>query len=122
MVTYKSAYQQAQLWLQAMQRVDSTDPQLGTLLEVNLRGLQQLQPLLQADETADQASESFIAQAQPLQTEINKQLRLLETDLIFLKAARQPATLQQRHQQIQTRLTLLLRYCEAILVLCITPE
>jgi hypothetical protein len=122
MVTYQSAYQQAQLWLQAMQRADSTDPQLGTLLEVNLRGLQQLQPLLQADETADQASESFIAQAQPLQTEINKQLRLLETDLIFLKAARQPATLQQRHQQIQTRLTLLLRYCEAILVLCITPE
>jgi hypothetical protein len=122
MVTYQSAYQQAQLWLQAMQRADSTDPQLGTLLEVNLRGLQQLQQLLQADETADQASESFIAQAQPLQTEINKQLRLLETDLIFLKAARQPVTLQQRHQQIQTRLTLLLRYCEAILVLCITPE
>ena len=119
MVTYQSAYQQAQLWLQAMQRADSTDPQLGAMLEVNLRGLQQL---LQADETADQASESFIAQAQPLQTEINKQLRLLETDLIFLKAARQPATLQQRHQQIQTRLTLLLRYCEAILVLCITPE
>jgi len=119
MVTYQSAYQQAQLWLQAMQRADSTDPQLGTLLEVNLRGLQQL---FQADETTDQASESFIAQAQPLQTEINKHLRLLETDLIFLKAARQPATLQQRHQQIQTRLTLLLRYCEAILVLCITPE
>jgi hexokinase len=122
MVTYQSAYQQAQLWLQAMQRADSTDPQLGTLLEVNLRRLQQLQQLLQADETADQAEQPFIAQAQPLQTEINKQLRLLETDLIFLKAARQPATLQQRHQQIQTRLTLLLRYCEAILVLCITPE
>jgi hypothetical protein len=122
MVTYQSAYQQAQLWLQAMQRADSTDPQLGAMLDVNLRGLQQLQQLLQSDKTVDQAEELFIAQAQPLQTEINKQLRLLETDLIFLKAARQPATLQQRHQQIQTRLTLLLRYCEAILALCIASE
>jgi hypothetical protein len=54
-------------------------------------------------------------QIQSIQTEINKQLRLLETDLIFLKAARQPDTMQQRQQQIQTRVTLLLSYVTRVL-------
>ncbi len=49
------------------------------------------------------------------QVEINKQLRLLSTDLMFLQAARLSTTQRQRQQTIGERLTLLLRYCEGIL-------
>ena len=49
------------------------------------------------------------------QVEINKQLRLLSTDLMFLQTARLSATQSQRRQMIGDRLTLLLRYCEGVL-------
>ncbi|MFM7425462.1 MAG: heterocyst frequency control protein PatD [Elainella sp.] len=59
-------------------------------------------------------TETEAAQAQPIQVEINKQLRLLEADSRFLAAARQDQTIQQRKQQIHQRLDLLLRYVDAI--------
>ncbi|MDX2215006.1 MAG: heterocyst frequency control protein PatD [Oculatellaceae cyanobacterium bins.114] len=52
---------------------------------------------------------------QSIQTEISKQLRLLEVDLLFLQTARQSATVQQRYTQISDRLTMLIRYCEMVL-------
>ncbi|OLP20208.1 hypothetical protein BST81_01895 [Leptolyngbya sp. 'hensonii'] len=52
---------------------------------------------------------------QALQTETNKQLRLLAVDISFLQAARQPATTQQRQAQIRDRLTTLAGYCEVVL-------
>lgn len=54
-------------------------------------------------------------QVQSVQVEINKQLKLLAMDSLFLQAAKQPATAQQRIQQAHDRLTLLLRYCEMLL-------
>jgi hypothetical protein len=54
-------------------------------------------------------------QVQSFQVEINKQLRLLGMDGMFLQAARQPATTDQRRNQIHDRLVLLHRYCEAVL-------
>lgn len=50
-----------------------------------------------------------------LQTEISKQLNMLNMDVTFLQAARQPQTLQTRQQQITQRLQTLVGYCEAIL-------
>jgi hypothetical protein len=51
---------------------------------------------------------------QALNTEIRKQLRLCQMDLLFLKTARHPTTQQQRCQQLQDRLTLLLQYSQGI--------
>jgi hypothetical protein len=50
-----------------------------------------------------------------IQVEINKQLRLLKTDGLFLRSAKQSTTQDQRLQQMRDRLTLLQRYCEMIL-------
>lgn len=47
--------------------------------------------------------------------EMHKQLRLLATDVMFLQTARQPLTRQQRQAQMRDRLTLLQRYCQAVL-------
>lgn len=49
------------------------------------------------------------------QTEVNKQLRLLGTDLMFLKSARQASTAEQRRTQIRDRLETLIGYCKALL-------
>ncbi|MBF2029928.1 MAG: heterocyst frequency control protein PatD [Oscillatoriales cyanobacterium C42_A2020_001] len=54
-------------------------------------------------------------QVQAFQVEINKQLKLLSMDATFLQAAKQASTVEQRLNQAGDRLTLLLRYCEALL-------
>jgi polyhydroxyalkanoate synthesis regulator protein len=57
------------------------------------------------------------AKVQSFQTEINKQLRLLSTDMPFLQAARQAETVARRREQMGDRIQLLLRYCDAVLEL-----
>lgn len=52
---------------------------------------------------------------QSIHVEMNKQLRMLAMDLMFLQTARQAPTVTQRLQQIGDRLDMLQRYCETIL-------
>ncbi len=52
---------------------------------------------------------------QSYQTEISKQLRLLEVDIMFFQGARQISTSLARLKTIGDRLTTLIRYCEAVL-------
>ncbi|MBW4509273.1 MAG: heterocyst frequency control protein PatD [Scytonematopsis contorta HA4267-MV1] len=52
---------------------------------------------------------------QSYRTEMSKQLRLLEIDVMFLQGARQVSTAQTRVNTIKERLTTLIRYCEAVL-------
>ncbi|TAF10226.1 MAG: hypothetical protein EAZ77_03430 [Nostocales cyanobacterium] len=52
---------------------------------------------------------------QSYQTEMSKQLRLLEIDVMFFQGARQSATIQARMKTIEERLSTLIRYCQAIL-------
>ncbi len=54
-------------------------------------------------------------QVQSFNVEIDKQLRLLSMDVMFLQAAKQPSTTEQRLNQMRDRLTLLLRYCHGLL-------
>lgn len=51
------------------------------------------------------------------QTEMSKQLQLLGMDVMFLQAARQSETLQQRQVQLSDRLVSLLSYCDVLLEL-----
>jgi hypothetical protein len=72
-----------------------------------------------------QLQEFFVQQIAPLvdansreqsyKTEINKQLRLLEVDMMFLQGAKQLTTLQARLKTIEERLNTLIRYCQAII-------
>jgi len=54
---------------------------------------------------------------QSIQVEMHKQLRLLGTDLMFLKAAKQAEVQTKREAAIGDRLTNLQGYCDAILKL-----
>jgi len=55
------------------------------------------------------------SQVQSYQIEINKLLRLLGMDVMFLQAARQAVTIQQRQAQMLDRIATLLRYCQVLL-------
>jgi hypothetical protein len=55
------------------------------------------------------------SQDQSYRTEMSKQLRLLEVDVMFFAGARQPSTAQARLIIIGDRLKTLIRYCQAVL-------
>ena len=63
----------------------------------------------------DELDPAMAHQVQSFNVEIDKQLRLLSMDVMFLQAAKQAATAEQRLNQMGDRLTLLLRYCNGLL-------
>ncbi|MGH8002825.1 MAG: heterocyst frequency control protein PatD [Brasilonema sp.] len=71
---------------------------------------QQIVPLVNLD--TDSNDESWL---QSNQTEMSKQLRLLEIDVMFFQGARQASTAKSRLDAIGDRLTTLIEYCNAIL-------
>ncbi|MCC5616581.1 heterocyst frequency control protein PatD [Nostoc sp. CHAB 5836] len=73
---------------------------------------QQIVPLADVGEPSLQGEDSRV---QSYQTEMSKQLRLLEIDVMFFQGARQASTAQTRLQTISDRLTTLIQYCNAIL-------
>lgn len=73
----------------------------------------QFQAILALD--LDSLDSTLTATLQAYYTEINKQLRLLSMDVMFLQATRQGETMQQRQQQMDARIRLLLKYCQVLL-------
>jgi hypothetical protein len=59
-------------------------------------------------------SESIEHTEQMYITEMSKQLRLLEVDIMFLGGARQTSTMEARLKTICDRLNTLVGYCEAV--------
>jgi hypothetical protein len=53
--------------------------------------------------------------SQAYRVEMDKQLRLLAVDVMFLQAAKQAETVQQRVKVVSDRLQTLIRYCDALL-------
>ncbi|OUL18165.1 hypothetical protein BV372_34370 [Nostoc sp. T09] len=107
-------------------RSDVTNTQLNaTELRQRLASLkqffgQQIVPLSEVDSRerevrAEASSDRNFAREQSYRTEMSKQLRLLEIDIMFFQGARQESTAQARLQTIRDRLTTLIRYCDAIL-------
>ncbi|MBD2040917.1 heterocyst frequency control protein PatD [Microcoleus sp. FACHB-672] len=64
---------------------------------------------------ADELDRQTASKVQSYQTEMHKQLKLLDTDVMLLQASRQPATIQQRQAQLGDRIKTLMGYCEAVL-------
>jgi hypothetical protein len=112
---YRHAFDRFQRSLQPFQQA----VQLGdrAMLQATFQATQQLfqQEIASLDLEALDSEDSL--KARSIQVEINKQMRLLATDLLFLQAARQPTTANQRQQQIGDRVDLLLRYCAALMEL-----
>jgi hypothetical protein len=114
--TIRQNYQQFQQSLQVLQlKLTNSDVVSGTLQSEMAQLQLQFQQISLSLHDLEQSQANL--QIEAIQTEISKQLRLIQTDLVFLKAARQPATVEQRQQQMQTRLEQLLNYCSAALAI-----
>ncbi|MEH2067636.1 MAG: heterocyst frequency control protein PatD [Nostoc sp.] len=119
MSLYREKYQALVTLLEQL-RSDATTTQIDVPeLRRRVASLQQLfvkeiVPL--ADVGVGEASlQGKDPRVQSYQTEIGKQLRLLEIDVMFFQGARQASTVETRLQTISNRLTILIQYCDAIL-------
>lgn len=63
----------------------------------------------------EQLDPSLVGRVQSVQTEINRQFRLLGMDMMYLQASRQSATATQRRQQVSDRIESLIQFCQVLL-------
>jgi hypothetical protein len=63
----------------------------------------------------DHLSDPIAGKMRSYLTESHRLLRLLSIEAMFMAAARNPITLQQRRQSYQQNLDLLLQYCQAVI-------
>ena len=113
-------FQHYQAFQQALEQLRKTlsisDWEESMLLE----GYQNVQQLFQSQIailSADDVAPEQVSRWQSLQTEIYKQMRLLETDMMLLQASRSSATSQRRVLSLCDRLNTLIQYGEVLLQL-----
>ena len=117
MLTFSScqSYQKFQQSLKQMHTtITAKDLELA-ILQDNFQEVQQLFRSQIITLRTDDINQVCISRWQSLQTEIYKQMRLLETDLMLLQAARSSATLLSRQKGVQNRLHTLIQYCQELL-------
>jgi hypothetical protein len=61
------------------------------------------------------SGEELTPQQRSIHIEIHRSWRLLETDLLFLRSARQAATLRARLKSLSERLNCIITYCQVLL-------
>lgn len=114
---HRQCYQEFQQALEQLQTITSDTEIEGAKLR---NASQTVQELFQQQITTlntDGLAPNQFARWQSLQTEIHKQMRLLQTDVMLLLASRQSATSQRRTSEMRNRLNTLIQYCEALLQL-----
>jgi len=113
--THREPYQKFQKVLeQILERRADIDLDKATLPET----LQNLQHLFKSEIitlSADDLDSEYAGRWQSVQTEFCRQMRLLETDVMLLQAARRAATLETRIAGICDRIKTLIQYCEVLL-------
>ncbi|MGQ4648322.1 heterocyst frequency control protein PatD [Lyngbya aestuarii] len=70
-----------------------------------------------ANLNSDELAPDDASRWQSVQTEIYKQMRLLETDMMLLQAARSSTTSLSRQKIVKDRINNLVQYCQALLLL-----
>ena len=113
----KSHNQACQEFLTALLRLrehlSASSLDAGSLQE-KLRQLQQFFQERIISLPDDGLEGSAASRWQSIQTEMHRTLRLLGTDILFLRSSRQATTTEQRLGTIGDRLSQLIGYCQAI--------
>ncbi len=65
-----------------------------------------------ADLESKNLEQDIISRWQSVQTEIKREFKLLDTDILFLASARQSSTINRRLQSIKGRVAKLINYCQ----------
>lgn len=112
---YRDRYQKFQQALEQLQQTAAQNQADSSLLRDTFDRVQQIFQAEIASLTGDDLETTLASRLQSYLTEIDKQLRLLRMDVMFLQAAVKSATAQTRLVQIRSRLQTLIGYCQAIL-------
>ncbi len=114
---HHQCYLEFKLALQELQaNATATDLQVNALRD-HFQDVQQLFQSRIASLSADDLALDQASRWQSLQTEIYRQMRLLETDVMLLQASRSSETVLSRSSTVRDRIHTLIQYCEALLQL-----
>ena len=105
---HRQHYEETRQMVCQLQAIAASQPDISEFQAIFLK-------VEQAGSSLAEGEGDWDVKAQSYQTEINKQLRLLKIDLMFLKSARQTATSEQRWATMSDRLHLLIIYCDTLL-------
>lgn len=114
---HRQCYQEFQRVLEQLQTTTSDTEIEDAKLRNASQTVQQLFQQQIATLNTDELAPNQFVRWQSLQTEIHKQMRLLQTDIMLLLASRQSSTAQRRTSEVRNRLNTLIQYCEALLQL-----
>lgn len=116
-LTHRQPYQKFQ---EALQEVLNHAPDIDlpkTELPEKFANLLHLFQNEIASLSIDDLELEYASRWQSVQTEFKRQMRLLETDVLLLQAARNEATITTRVEGICDRFKTLIQYCEVLLQL-----
>lgn len=112
---HRQRYQVFQQALEQLHQTATITDLKGGALGESFQNLQQLFKSQIASLSADDIPPDYASRWQSFQTEIYKQMRLLETDVMLLQASRSSATSLSRASNLSSRINTLIQYCEALL-------
>lgn len=111
--SYRQAYQ---TFLEALQEAQqTTSASAGGAIAPIVQNLQTLFKNQIFSLDGEELEGAVLSRWQSIQTELYKQMRLLETDAMLLQAARSTTTVATRRAYLSDRLKILVRYCDALL-------
>lgn len=113
----RECYNQFQQVLNQLQDTATTLELEVAVLRDQFQDVQQLFQSQIAILSADEVEAEDASRWLSLQTEIYKQMRLLQTDLMLLQASRSSATSRLRKANVSDRIKTLIQYCDGLLQL-----
>ncbi|AFY76574.1 MAG: heterocyst frequency control protein PatD [Hydrococcus sp. C42_A2020_068] len=112
---HQNAYQKLLTLLRGLrEQLDSPNSRVTVIQEK----FQQIQQVFQEEVMlleSDELEGTFASHFQSMQTEMHRALRLLGTDILFLRSSKQAATSEQRLAAIRDRVDNSIGFCQAIL-------
>ncbi|HEY9669998.1 MAG TPA: heterocyst frequency control protein PatD [Waterburya sp.] len=110
-------YQEFQGALEQLLQYVADQQEKGTALRECFQEVKQVFQRQIATLSIDDIAPESASRWQSLQTEIHKQMRLLETDVMLLLSSRSLTTSQRRTSGLCDRVNTLIQYCTALLQL-----
>lgn len=115
--THYQPYRALRQTLEPLQQIAGAPSLEGDVLKERFQDVRELYHNQIVTLSSDDLAPDTVSRWQSLQTEIHKQMRLLETDVMLLQASRSSATTQARQGGMRDRINTLMQYCEALLQL-----
>jgi hypothetical protein len=107
-------YQDFQQALERLHKTTAATDLQGEVIENYFQKVQQVFKNQIASLSLEDIPGDYGSRWQSIQTEIYKQMRLLETDIMLWRASRSSATSFERGSRLRDRIHILMQYCEVI--------